>query len=54
MPGAPNGGLVAMRLDGTITELFVPYEDADLMGNETTTAACNWYGLFMKKYRVLK
>lgn len=47
MAGAPLGGVVAMRLDGTIAERFVAYEPSDDNGGD----ACTWYSIFTKAYR---
>lgn len=45
LDGAPYGGVVSMRLDGTVEELFVPYQATD-----SNTEGCRWYSLWARKY----
>ena len=46
LPDAPLGGVVIVRLDGSVERLLVPYEAADRV-----EAPCLWYGVFSKSYR---
>lgn len=46
LPDAPLGGLVVVRLDGSVERLLVPYEEADRFDSP-----CRWYGVYIKSYR---
>ena len=46
LPDAPLGGVVILRLDGSVERLLVPYEPADRLD-----ATCRWYGVYAKSYR---
>jgi hypothetical protein len=46
LAGAPLGGLVILRLDGSVERLLVPYE-----ADDRSTEPCLWYGFYSKSYR---